>query len=289
MHNIVYHNHRVLPVAEARLSPGQTGLFNGCGLFTTIRIYNGQSFAFERHWERLGRDAGRIGIPLDFAPEGVAAALAEVIVANRVKDGCARIYFVHNKGGPWSSQEPFPPTDLVIITGDLPLRPSPTRLTVQEQARHAAHPLAGTKVTSWLSNVWNLEQADRRGFDEVILLNERGEVAECTAANVFCVRNGSVETPPLSSGCLAGVTREVLLEIGPRLGLPIRELALTLNGLYHAEEVFITSTTREVLPVSQIEDHPWRQAPGLVTARLAKAFSDFVTEYFARAVPGARP
>lgn len=288
MHNLVYHNQRVLPVAEARLSPGQTGLFSGHGLFTTIRIYDGRPFAFERHWERLCRDAGRIGIPLDFSSEAVAAALRGVIAGNRVKEGYVRIYFVRNKGGAWSSEEAFPPTDLVIISSDLPSHPSSTRLSVQAQGRHAAHPLAGTKVTSWLSNVWSLEEANRRGFDEVILLNERGEVAECTAANVFCVRKGNLETPPLSSGCLAGVTREVLLGIGPGLNLPVREVSLSLQQLYEAEEVFITSTTREVLPVSQIEECFWPQTPGPVTARLAKAFSDFVAQSFSQSVPGAR-
>jgi branched-chain amino acid aminotransferase len=127
-----------------------------------------------------------------------------------------------------------------------------------------------------LTNVWSLDQAQRNGFDEVILLNDSGEVTECTAANVFCVRGGVTATPPLSAGCLPGVTRDVLLEIGRQTGLAIKETRLTVEDLYGAEEVFITSTTREVQAVSQIEDHRFPGTPGPITKRLARAFSDYV-------------
>lgn len=276
MHNFVYHNDRILTVAEARLSPGQAGLFNGMGLFTTMRIYRGRPFAFERHWNRLRGDAAVIGFPFAFAADGVLAALAECVRANSVLDGCARIYFIDNKFGMWHSDEPMPAADLLICTSDLPTYTGATRLTVEPRGRWASQQLAGTKVTSWLFNVWTVAQAQRHGFDEAVLLNERGEVAECTAANVFSVRGGEVTTPPLSSGCLNGVTREVLLEIG-RAGNPsVREAVLTLDDLHAADEVFITSTTREVLPVGRIADRAVPLAPGPITARLAAAFAEYV-------------
>lgn len=282
MHPFVFHNDRVLPLNQVRLSPGQAGLLSGWGLFTTLRLYDGQPFAFERHWQRFRRDAARINLPFTFAEDRVLANLREVVRANQVKDGTARIYFIYNRFGFWQSTEALPEVDLLIYTGDLLAHPPTLRLTVQGHGRYAAHPLAGTKVTSWLHNVWCLEQARRRGCDEVILLNEREEVAECTGANFLCVRRGQIETPPLSSGCLAGVTREVLMELGPAIGLPIAEQALTLLELYAADEVFVTSTTRGVHPVSQIEEQRWREAPGPVTAQLAQAFSDYVQNYFAR-------
>lgn len=287
MHNHVYHNDRVLPLSQARLSPGQAGLLSGWGLFTTLRIYEGQPFAFERHWRRLSRDATRIRLPFDFSADAVLAALRQVLQANKVVNGCARLYFVNNKVGFWRSDEPLPVTDLLICTDGLPAWPSPTSLGVQEQGRHAANPLSGTKVTSWLGNAWAVEQARQRGFDEVVLLNERGEVTECTAANLFCVRGGVIETPPLSSGCLPGVTREVLLEVGREFTPPIKETVLTLKELHQAEEIFITSTTREVIPVGRVEEHQVPQVPGPVTTRLAKAFSDYVAQYFARSAMSA--
>lgn len=288
MHKHIFHNQRVIPLVEARLSPGQSGLLTGWGVFTTIRIYDGQAFAFERHWSRLHRDAERILLPFDFTSPTVAEALRRVIEANTVANGCARIYFVNNKAGFWSSDEPGPATDLLIFTNDLPVFPSPTKLAIQENGRYAAHPLAGTKVISWLQNVWSLEEARRRGFEEVILLNERGELAECTSANLFSVRGDLLVTPPLSSGCLAGVTREVLLEIGEQINLPIREQTLSLKELYESEEVFITSTSRELLPVARVEDHRVPQAPGPVTTRLSKAFSDYVVESLPRSARPAR-
>jgi branched-chain amino acid aminotransferase len=288
VHNFVYHNDCILPLAQARLSPGQAGLFNGWGVFTTIRIYERHPFAFERHWKRLHQDAKRIQLPFEFVAERVLAALAEVIRANQVVNGCARLYFVYNKVGFWRSDEPFPETDLLICSNDLPVFVSPTALAVQEHGRYTTHPLAGTKVISWLHNVWSLEQARQRGFDEVILLNERSEVAECTSANVFSVRSSLIQTPPLSSACLAGVTREVLLEIAGKISLSIKERSLTLKELYEADEIFITSTSRALLPVGRIEDHQVPQAPGPLTTRLAQAFSEYVAHYCERSAVGGQ-
>jgi branched-chain amino acid aminotransferase len=190
IHRHVFHNDRLLPIEQARLSPGQAALLNGWGVFTTLRIVEGVPFAFERHWKRLIKDAGRTHIPFPFEMEKVRAQLSEVLRANRVKEGCARIYVVYNKTGFWRSDENFPEVDLILYSADLPAYREPVRLNLREQGRHAASPLAGVKTTAWLNNVWNLYEAQQGGWDEVILLNERGEVAECTAANVFIVKKG---------------------------------------------------------------------------------------------------
>ena len=263
---------------EVRLSPGQAGLLNGWGVFTTIRIYDGRPFAFDRHWKRLTTDANRLKIPVEWQPDTVRDRLGMLIDANQLKDGCARIYFVYNRVGFWVSEETMPTVDLILYTSDLPQRKGPVRLAMQSYGRYAASPLAGVKVTSWLENVWMLDQALRRGFDEVILLNEHNQVTECTAANIFCVRNGEVLTPPISAGCLPGVSRAILLEIGGQAGVPVKEAALTPEDLLGADEIFITSTTREIQPVSAIEEQATAQVGGPVTKRLAEAFSQFVAE-----------
>lgn len=285
LHKFVYHNDRLVPMEEVRLSPGQAGLLNGWGVFTTIRIYDGRPFSFDRHWHRLMTDADQLEIPIGWQPEAVAGHLARLIDANEVNNGCARIYFVYNKVGYWISDESEPDVDLILYTADLPRREGPVRLALQPHGRYAASPLAGVKVTSWLQNVWMLDQAVKRGFDEVILLNERDEVAECTAANVFCVRKGEAITPPLSAGCLPGVTRSVLLEIGADAGVPVREDTLSTRDLFTAEEVFITSTTREVQPVSVIEERKVGQPGGPITKLLAEAFSRHVRAYLANRKP----
>ncbi len=278
LHKFVYRNDHVVSMQDVRLSPGQAGLLNGWGVFTTIRIYDGQPFAFDRHWSRLATDANRLKIPLEWQPENVFAHLGQLIDSNHVKDGCARIYFVYNRVGSWVSDEPMPEVDLILYTADLPERKGPVHLGIQPFGRYASSPLAGVKVTSWLENVWMLDQALRRGFGEVILLNEHNEVTECTAANIFCVRKGEVTTPPLTAGCLPGVTRAILLELGEQFGAQVTEGPVRTEDLFAADEVFITSTTREVQPVSQIEDRTLAQAGGPVTRRLAEAFSQYVAQ-----------
>ena len=287
LHRYLCHNGHIAPLDQVRLSAGQAGLLNGWGLFTTMRIYDGRPFAFDRHWKRLTSDAHRIKLPLEHQAETTFRHLAELIQINQVNQGCARIYFVYNKVGYWVGDESMPEVDSLICTADLLERKGSARLAVQMHGRHAAHPLAGVKVTSWLENVWMLDQALRRGFDEVVLLNERIEVAECTAANIFCVRSGEVSTPPLSAGCLPGVSREVLIEMGGEAGVQVKEASLTPEDLFAADEVFITSTTREVQPVSQIEEQKIALVGGAVTRLLAEAFSKYVARSFQKTDPRA--
>lgn len=281
IHEHVHHGGRVRRLADTRLSPGQAGLFNGWGLFTTVRIYDGVPFAFDRHWRRLAGDAARTHTPFDFTEQETLEALLDLVAANEVHDGTGRLYFPYSLGGPWHSNEDLPETDRLICTADLPPRPSAARLAIQPNGRHAAHPLAGTKVLAWLPNNWLLARARAAGFDETILLNERGEVSECTSANVFVVFDGTAFTPPLASGCLAGVTRDVLLEAGPAAGIAVVERTLRADEVLGADEVFITSTTREVLAVREIDgDPPSHPDPdGAVTAALARAFSEYVKRH----------
>jgi len=285
IHRRVYHNDRLLPIEQVRLSPGQAGLLNGWGLFTTLRIVEGIPFAFERHWKRLKKDAGLTHLPFPFDAEKVRAQLRELLRANEVKEGTARIYVVYNRVGAWHSDESMPEVDLILYTADLPAYREPVRLALREHGRHAASPLAGVKTTAWLNNVWNVYEAQQAGWDEVVLLNEHGEVAECTAANIFCVKEGRGATPPLSSGCLEGVTRAVLLEIGAQAGVPIEERALYPDDLYSADEVFISSTNRSVLAVGEVQGHRIPAAPGPATRKLEAAFSSYLADYVAGKTP----
>jgi len=281
LHRYAFHNGRLLPMEQVRLSPGQAGLLSGWGLFTTLRIFGGIPFAFERHWRRLEKDAARTHLPLPFESAKVRAQLDELLRANQVKEGTARIYIVYNKIGFWQSSEEMPTVDLILYTAGLPAYREPVRLWLREHGRHAASPLAGVKTTAWLNNVWNLYEAQQGGWDEVVLLNERGEVSECTAANLFCVRGSTVLTPPLSSGCLEGVTRGLLLELGPRAGVAVEEATLMPADVYAADEVFISSTNRNLLAVGEVNGHKFASVPGPVTRKLNLAFDTYVAEYVA--------
>lgn len=288
LHRFVFHNDRLQTMEEVRLSPGQAGLLSGWGLFTTLHIFEGEPFAYERHWKRLEKDAARTHCPFPFDAERVREHLREVIHANKVREGCARIYVIYNQIGHWHSDEKMPKADLLVYSTDLPAYREPARLGLREHGRHAASPLAGVKVTSWLNNVWNLYEAQQEGLDEVVLLNERGEVAECTAANIFCVKGGRVQTPPLTSGCLEGVTRSILLEIGLKAGVACEEKTLRPEDLFSSEEVFISSTNRNLLGVGEIAGHRFTEAPGPVTRKLDEAFNSYIKDYLARRTAAAR-
>lgn len=282
IHRNIFHNESLLPIEKARLSPGQAGLICGWGIFTTLRISRAEAFAYERHWRRLEKDASMIRLPMPYAAAKVRMHLHEVIRANQFTEGCARIYLVYNNTGAWQSDEPRPPVDLLICTAALPEYSASARLALRAHGRHAAAALSGVKTISWLNNVWSVAEAAKEGFDEVVLLNERGEVAECTSANIFLVRNGKVFTPPLSAGCLEGVTRGILMEIAPETSLSIVEQSLHAEDLYSADEVFISSTNRNVIGIGEIAGRKIAASPGPVTRRLNELFEAYVDDYVTR-------
>jgi len=280
IHHHVFHNETLLPIDKVRLSPGQAGLLCGWGLFTTLRIFRGEAFAYERHWRRLEKDAAIIHLPMPYTAAKVRVHLHEVIRANKVTEGGARIYLVYNSVGFWQSGEERPQVDLVIYTAPLPEYRETVRLALREHGRHAASPLAGVKSISWLPNVWALAEASQEGCDEVLLLNERGEIAECTSANIFVVKNDKILTPPLSSGCLEGVTRGILFEIAPEAGVSIIEQTLRPEDLYAADEVFITSTNRNLISVGEIAGRSILIGP--VAKRLDELFDAYINDYVSR-------
>jgi branched-chain amino acid aminotransferase len=289
IHRFIFHNEEVRPVEKTRWSPGQSGLICGWGLFTTVRIVRGEAFAYERHWRRLEKDAALTRMPMPYSGAKVRVQLQEVIRANQVKEGCARIYLVWNTVGSWKSDEKMAEVDLVITTADLPSYPEMMRLTVREQGRHAASPLAGVKTISWLNSVWAAAEAQREGFDEVVLLNERGEVSECTAANIFALKGEKLMTPPLSSGCLEGVTRGILMEIAGEAGTSVVERTLRPEDLYGADEVLVTSTNRNVIGVKEIAGHTIASGTtGAVTQKLDEAFEGYIQDYVERRLASSR-
>ena len=289
IHRYVFHNEQLQNIEECRWSPGQAGLICGWGLFTTVRIVRGEAFAYERHWRRLEKDSAITRLPLTYSGAKVRVHLQEVIRANEVQEGCARIYLVWNTIGGWKSNEKMPEVDLVITTAGLPHYPEMLRLTIREHGRHAASALAGVKTISWLNSVWASAEARRAGFDEVVLLNERAEVSECTAANIFAVRGDKILTPPLSSGCLEGVTRGVLMEVAADAGSSIVEQTVRPEDLYGAEEVFVTSTNRNLIGVQEIAGHTIGEGKtGSLTKKLDEVFEAYVNDYVERRLATSR-
>ncbi len=254
MHRFLLHNGEVRDAAELCVSPGQTGFLTGWGVFSTIRVYDGVLFAWERHFARMTHDAAKMRVPFPKDPAWLEAQLKKLVQANGAQNATLRVNVIRNHGGIFQGHAPMPEFDVLAFTANVNQWGENVRLGVIPHGRHAGCEFAGVKYTSWSQNLTWYERAHEQGLDEVVLLNERGEVSECTSANIFVAQGRSVYTPPLASGCLPGVTRAVLLEeIRPMSGLRVSEKVLFPADLESADEVFITSTTRELLPVVEIQ------------------------------------
>jgi len=280
LHPHILHNGDIRETSDPALSAGQAGLLSGWGVFSTLRVADGVLFAFERHWARIRRDAAAFHIRLPDDAGEVRRQLLELVDANQAHNATLRLVIVRNGPTTWADPSVGRASDLIALTADSKKWGDSVKLGYVRDARHAASPFAGTKNLSWAMNLTWLESAQARGLDEVILLNERGEVAECTSANIFVANGSQVWTPPLNSGCLPGITREVLLGDIQVPGIEIGERTLTPADLEAADEVFITSTTRNLLPVRQIEEKKVSRSENARQA-LEGAFSEFVKHYVA--------
>lgn len=282
MHRFLLHNDQILDTHQKSLSAGQVGLMNGWGVFSTIRVADGVLFAFEKHWERMHQDAVRMHVPFPKDAAQFRAGLLRLVEANRARNATLRVVVVRNHGGLYEGPDQTRDFDVIAFTTELNSWGDSVRLALKAHGRHAQSEFAGAKVLSWAHNLTWYEEAHQRGFDEVVLLNERGEVAECTSANIFAVTGREVATPPLNSGCLAGVSRELLLHEIRVPGISVREKTLLPADLERADQVFITSTTRDLLPVSFIEGLKVKTGGLAVMNELAKAFAAYRESYVKR-------
>lgn len=244
------------------------GLTVGDGVFETVELRHGTGFALTRHLERLERSAVGLGLP---APDlqGVRAAVDEVVTAWGEGTGRLRITFTGGRGPMGSDRTGTRPTLLVVAT-DLTLQVEPTDVVVVPWPRNERGALSGLKTTSYAENVVALARAHRVGAGEALFANTRGELCEGTGSNVVVVLDGELVTPPLDSGCLAGVTRALLLEALEADGSPAVERPVPISRLADAEEAFLVSTTRHVQPIRAVDGAPLGACPGALT-RLAAA------------------
>jgi branched-chain amino acid aminotransferase len=278
MHRFLLHNGAILDAHEKSLSAGQVGLLNGWGVFSTLRVADGVPFAFERHWDRMQRDAAKVHVPFPTDPAELKAQLLRLVESNSAWNSTLRVMVVRNRGGMFEGPDLERDFDVLAFTKDLNPWGNDVRLALKANARYAANEFSGCKILSWSQNLTWYEEAHARGFDEAVLLNERGEVSECTSANIFVAIGGEVYTPPLDSGCLPGVTRELLLEVVRVPGIKVTERALVPQDLERADQVFITSTTRDLLPAVFIEGLKIRNE-GNVVDQLVKALEDYRRDY----------
>ena len=251
------------PVGEAAISPFDHGLVVGDGAFETLQILDRTPFAIERHLRRLQVTLAALAIESP-SPELLRDAMGSVVHANDLVVGKLRLT-VTGGAGPLSSGTPNGPPTVIVAAQPASAPPVPAAVTVP-WTRNESGALVGLKTTSYAENVRALRYAHDQGAGEALFANTRGELCEGTGTNVFVVIDGQLLTPPLSSGCLAGVTRELVMEL-----VDVAEATLPIDAVDHADEVFLTSSTRNVQALHQVNGRPL--APGPRTAATADVFA----------------
>lgn len=265
---------RLVAVEQARISPFDHGLLVGDGVFETLRVYGGELFAWRRHYERLARSANGLGlrVPDSATLRGAADA---VLAANAATEARLRITVTGGPSPLGSERGDAAPTVVIATSAARPWPPSEQVVTVP-WPRNERGATAGLKTISYAENVRALAYAREHGANEAIFLNTRGELCEATGSNVFTVVEGVVQTPPGDAGCLLGVTRALVLELCAEVGIPAEERSLGADALGGADEAFLTSSTREVQAISQVDGVGLDPAPGPITRRIGAAFTDLI-------------
>jgi len=259
---------RIVPDDAPVVRADDHGLLVGDGVFETCEVRDGAVFALTRHLRRLRASADCLG--LEFDEDRVRGGITAVLAASTLAHARLRVTVTGGPSPYGSARGESPPTVLVVAAplGDWP---PTTDVAVVPWTRNERAATVGAKTTSYADNVVALRYANERGAGEAIFANNRGELCEGTGSNVVVEHEGRLVTPPLSSGCLAGITRELLLEWAISDGVEVVEADLGLDDLRRATEVLLTSSTRDVQPVHQVDDRRL-DAPGALGAAAAELF-----------------
>jgi branched-chain amino acid aminotransferase len=269
----------IVPADEARVSVLDNGFTFGDSVYETLRTYAGRPFRLDRHLERLRGSAARLGIAVPLADVELSRRLDALLARAANPESYVRLIVTRGVGDlSYNFERVKGPTVVMAVK---PFQPYPEHhfregVDVIVSSVRRNHPLAldpAIKSCNLLNNILAVREAQARGAVEAILLNHAGDVAEGASTNVFAVRAGAVVTPPLEAGILAGITRDLVLDLGRRRGLAMREEPLPLATLLAAEEGFLTSTTRELAPMRSVDGRPIGSGrPGPLTLGLLAAF-----------------
>ena len=262
----VWINGELLPDDDARVSVFDHGLVVGDGVFETIKVAAGVPFAMTRHLQRLRRSALGLGLvepDLDYIRAGAMA-----VVADSGAPPLARMRITYTAGkAPLGSERGNSPATSIVAMAEQPFPAAAVDVVTVPWPRNERGALSGLKTTSYGENVRALAYAAERGGSEAIFPNTIGQLCEGTGTNVFVVHDGRLLTPPLASGCLAGVTRALVIEWADAI-----EEDLPLDALATADEAFLSGTTRDVQPIRNVDGQPLPAAPGPVTRKAAEIF-----------------
>ncbi len=281
MEQIVYLNGSLVPRSQARISPFDLGFLYGYGLFETMHAYSGHIFRLSAHLERVTSSAVQLGIPLNSSE--LEKACYDTLKANKLGDARIRLTISIGEGEAIPAPPKCPsPTVLMTATNYTP--PSAKeyqrgyRAIVASIRQNSQSPLSRLKTANYLINILARREAKEKGADEALLLNERGFLCEGSTSNIFLVSEGKLITPSEDSGCLPGITRQVVIELAKARGIKLGERKVRLEELLSADEAFFTSSLFELMPLTEVNGKHIRGGKrGKMAERLMKAYKELVT------------
>ncbi len=281
----IYIDGKFYSEANAKISVFDHGLLYGDGIFEGIRFYNGRVFRLEEHLARLWDSARSICLEIPMSVRDMTEAVLETIRQNHLRDGYIRLLVTRGIGnlGLNPAQCKYP--SVIIIAATITLyHESIYRkgLAIVTCATRRSSPAAlnpAVKSLNYLNNVMARIEANLAGADEALMLNEAGNVAECTADNIFIIKRGQIFTPPITAGALRGITRSIVFEIAAELGIKIMESDITRHDVFVADECFLTGTAAEIIPVVKADGRLIGNGkPGPITARTIARFHEITHE-----------
>ena len=269
---------------DAKISVYDHGLLYGDGVFEGLRVYSGKVFKHREHIERLYDSAKAIALKIPLAPDEMLKSVEEAVAHNKKHDGYIRLIVTRGAGSLGLDPRKCEP-NVIIIVDDIVLYPKElyeAGLEVITSSYIRNHPNATNprvKSLNYLNNILAKIEAIRAGCLEAIMLNHKGEVAECTGDNLFVIKKGVLRTPPPDAGILEGITRNFVIDLARKAGVPFQEASLTRHDVYVADEIFLTGTAAEVIAVTKVDDRAigtGKQGP--ITAQLRELFTKGIRE-----------
>ncbi len=269
--------------ADAKISVFDHGLLYGDGVFEGLRIYSGAVFRLGEHVERLFESAKAIWLDIPMTRDEMAAAINQTVAKNELADGYVRAIVTRGAGSLGLDPRRCSDPQVIIIADTITLYPQEYYengleiITVSVIRNHPAALSPRVKSLNYLNNILAKIEGIQAGCMEALMLNHKGEVAECTGDNVFVIKDGKLLTPPLDAGILAGITREAVIDLASELAIPCAEQVLTKHDIYVADECFLTGSAAEVIPVVKVDSRTIGTGkPGKITKRLTDAFHQLV-------------
>ena len=281
----IYIAGKLVPKDDAKVSVYDHGLLYGDGVFEGLRAYGGRVFRLREHVDRLWNSAKAIWLTIPMTPEAMCDAVNETVRANNIQDGYVRLVVTRGAGTLGLDPNKCSDPQVIIIADKIALYPPELYekgleiVTVSVQRTHPAALNPRIKSLNYLNNILAKIEGLQAGCIEALMLNHKGEVAECTGDNIFTVRGGALYTPPIDAGILEGVTRQAVIDLATAAKLEVREVPLTKHDIYIAAECFLTGTAAEVIPVVKVDSRTIGDGrPGPITRDLEKRFHALTRE-----------